>query len=66
MIEHNDALVAAARAVLTPSRLTRTIEAASVGAALRTSTCAMHLGVCLDAASGIGFSPNHWSTCGAA
>ena len=52
-------LIAAARSVLNPRRLSPTVEAAGVGAALRTASGAIYLGVCIDAASGIGFCAEH-------
>lgn len=53
------ALIAAARAVVNPRRLTRTVEVAGVGAALRSASGAIFTGVCIDAASGIGFCAEH-------
>ncbi|MEO8244291.1 MAG: cytidine deaminase [bacterium] len=53
------ALIAAARAVVNPRRLSRTVEVGGVGAALRTATGAVYTGVCIDAASGIGFCAEH-------
>ena len=53
------ALVEAARARLAPRRLSPTVEVAGVAAALRTAGGAVHLGVCIDAASGIGFCAEH-------
>ena len=55
----DDILIAAARAVLNPRRLSRTIAVGGVGAALRTCSGAIHTGVCIDAASGIGFCADH-------
>lgn len=52
-------LIAAARSVLAPRRLSPTVEVAGVGAALLTASGAVHLGVCIDAASGIGFCAEH-------
>lgn len=52
-------LITAARAVLNPRRLTRTVEVAGVGAALRTASGAIYVGVCIDAACGIGFCAEH-------
>ena len=49
------ALIAAARAVLNPRRLSPTVEVAGVGAALVTASGAVYRGVCIDAACGIGF-----------
>lgn len=46
----------AARAVVNPRRLSRAVE---VGAALRASSGRIHAGVCIDAASGIGFCAEH-------
>jgi cytidine deaminase len=53
------ALLAAARAVLAPRRLSPTVEVAGVGAALLTITCRIYTGVCIEAASGIGFCAEH-------
>ena len=55
----DQALIAAARSVLNPRRLSPTVEVAGVGAALRTASGAIYLGVCIDAASGIGFCAEH-------
>ena len=55
----DDALIAAARAVLNPRRLSPTVEVAGVGAALRTASGQVFTGVCIDAASGIGFCAEH-------
>ena len=52
-------LIAAARAVLNPRRLTRSVEVAGVGSALRTASGAIYVGVCIDAACGIGFCAEH-------
>ena len=55
MLSPDQTLIAAARAVLNPRRLSRTVEVAGVGAALRTVSGRVYLGVCIDAACGIGF-----------
>ena len=55
----DETLLAAARAVVNPRRLSRTVEAGGVGAALRTASGAIYTGVCIDAASGIGFCAEH-------
>jgi cytidine deaminase len=52
-------LIARATAVLNPRRLSPTVEVAGVGCALLTSQGAVHVGVCIDAASGIGFCAEH-------
>jgi len=52
-------LIAAARATLAPRRLSPTVEVAGVAAALLTAGGKLHLGVCIDAASGIGFCAEH-------
>lgn len=53
-------LIAAARAVQGVFTLGRSeFSAASVGAALRTVTGAIHTGVCVDLACGIGFCAEH-------
>jgi len=59
MMDADAQLLAAARAVLNPRRLSPTVEAGGVGAALRTPTGAIFTGVCIDAASGIGFCAEH-------
>lgn len=55
----DDALLAAARSVLNPRRLSKTVEVGGVGAALRAASGAVYTGVCIDAASGIGFCAEH-------
>jgi cytidine deaminase len=55
----DDDLIAAARATLAPRRLSPTVEVAGVAAALLTAGGRLHLGVCIDAASGIGFCAEH-------
>jgi cytidine deaminase len=52
-------LITAARAVLNPRRLTRSVEVAGVGSALRTVSGTIYVGVCIDAACGIGFCAEH-------
>jgi cytidine deaminase len=52
-------LISRATALLKPRRLSSTVEVASVGCALVTSTGAVHVGVCIDAACGIGFCAEH-------
>ena len=52
-------LIGRARAVLNPRRLSPTVEVASVGCALATAGGAVHVGVCVDAASGVGFCAEH-------
>jgi cytidine deaminase len=53
-------LIAAARAVQGTFALRDPeFSAASVGAALRTTSGAIHTGVCVDVASGIGFCAEH-------
>jgi cytidine deaminase len=54
-----ETLLAAARAVLNPRRLSKTVEVGGVGCALRTASGAIHTGICIDAASGIGFCAEH-------
>ena len=54
----DQALIAAARAVVNPRRLSKTVEVGGVGAALRSASGAIFTGVCIDAASGIGFCAN--------
>ena len=48
-------LIAAARAVVNPRRLSPTVEVGGVGAALVTASGRIFTGVCIDAACGIGF-----------
>ena len=55
----DEMLIAAARAVVNPRRLSRTVEVGGVGSALRTASGAIFTGVCIDAASGIGFCAEH-------
>ena len=55
----DQALIAAARAVVNPRRLSKTVEVGGVGAALRSASGAIYTGVCIDAASGIGFCAEH-------
>lgn len=52
-------LIAAARAVLAPRRLSPTAEAGSVGAALLAASGRIFTGVCLDLDCGIGFCAEH-------
>lgn len=52
-------LITAARAVLNPRRLTRSVEVAGVGSALRTASGSIYVGVCIDAQCGIGFCAEH-------
>ena len=54
-----DRLIEAARSVLAPRRLSKTVEVAGVGAALLTPAGNIYKGVCIDAASGIGFCAEH-------
>ncbi len=55
----DEALLAAARAVLNPRRLSAHAEAGGVGAALRAASGRVFVGVCIDAASGVGFCAEH-------
>ena len=57
--EQHQALVAAARAVLAPRRLSPTVEVGGVGAALLSASGRVFVGVCIDAASGVGFCAEH-------
>jgi len=52
-------LIARARAVVHPRRLSPVAEAGQVGCALLTEAGAVHVGVCIDATSGIGFCAEH-------
>jgi cytidine deaminase len=54
-----DRLLDAARSVLAPRRLSRTVEVGGVGAALLTPLGAIYKGACIDAASGVGFCAEH-------
>ena len=58
-MDSDQSLIAAARAVLNPRRLSRTVEVGGVGAALRSASGLVFTGVCIDAASGIGFCAEH-------
>ena len=53
------ALIAAARAVLKPRRVTEKIDAGQVAAALISTSGAVYTGVCIDAASSVGFCAEH-------
>lgn len=59
MTDPDAQLLAAARAVLNPRRLSKTVEVGGVGAALRAASGRIFIGVCIDAASGIGFCAEH-------
>jgi len=59
LTDDDRALIEAARARLAPRRLSPTVEVGGVASALRTAGVAVHLGVCIDAASGIGFCAEH-------
>jgi cytidine deaminase len=59
MMESDAQLLAAAREVTRPRRLSSSVEVASVGSALRTSNGRIFTGVCIDAACGIGFCAEH-------
>jgi cytidine deaminase len=52
-------LYAQARAVVKPRRLSPTAEAAGVGAALRTTSGRVYVGVCIDTACSMGFCAEH-------
>jgi cytidine deaminase len=52
-------LIAVARAHLGERRLSPTVAVGSVASALRTAGGAVHAGVCIDAACGIGFCAEH-------
>ena len=52
-------LIIRARALLNPRRLSPTVEVAGVGCALMTETGDVYLGVCIEAAGGIGFCAEH-------
>jgi cytidine deaminase len=54
-----DQLLAAARAVLNPRRLSDAAEAGGVGAALLTPHGAVYTGVCIDTACSMGFCAEH-------
>jgi cytidine deaminase len=59
LLPNDEELIARARAALNPRRLSRMVEAGSVASALVTDTGNLHLGVCIDAPSGIGFCAEH-------
>ena len=52
-------LIAAARATLAPRALSPTVEAGGVAAAVLGASGRVYLGVCIDAACGIGFCAEH-------
>jgi cytidine deaminase len=52
-------LIAAARAVVNPRRLTASVEVAGVGSALRTATGRIFAGLCIDTQCGMGFCAEH-------
>ena len=52
-------LISRAKAIVNPRYISRTVEVATVGSALITETGAVHVGVCIDAACGIGFCAEH-------
>lgn len=58
-MESDEELLAAARRVVRPRRLSPTVEVASVGAALRAGSGRIFTGVCIDAACSIGFCAEH-------
>jgi cytidine deaminase len=57
-------LIARANAVLGSWRLSPTVEVGKVGCALVTTTEAVHVGVCVDAACGLGFCAEHAAIAG--
>jgi cytidine deaminase len=52
-------LIAAARAVVNPRRLTASVEVGGVGSALRTATGRIFTGVCIDTQCSMGFCAEH-------
>jgi cytidine deaminase len=52
-------LLAAARAVLNPRRLTASVEVGGVGSALRAASGRIFTGVCVDTQCSIGFCAEH-------
>jgi cytidine deaminase len=52
-------LICRASALLNPRRLSPTVMVGEVGCALITTTGAVHVGVCIDVACGIGFCAEH-------
>jgi cytidine deaminase len=56
---NDDELIARARAAVNPRRLSPMVEAGSVACALVSDTGSVHLGVCIDVPSGIGFCAEH-------
>ena len=58
-MDSDESLIAAARAVLNPRRLSTTVEAAGVGAVMRSASGVICTGLCIDAASGIGCCAEH-------
>lgn len=58
-MEDDMELLAAARRLAHPRRLSPTVEVASVAAALRSGSGRIYAGVCIDAACSIGFCAEH-------
>lgn len=54
-----DKLIETARSLLNPRKLSPCAEAGGVGSALVTQAGNMYVGVCIDAACGIGFCAEH-------
>lgn len=54
-----DALLAAARAVVAPRRLTESAVCGTVGAAIETADGDVFVGVCVDTSSSLGFCAEH-------
>ncbi len=55
----NAELISRAKALVNPKNISRTVEVAAVGSALITESGVVHVGVCIDAACGIGFCAEH-------
>jgi cytidine deaminase len=55
----DQALIEKAKSVVNPRRLSQTVEVGSVGSALLTTSGNVFVGVCIDAACGIGFCAEH-------
>jgi len=59
MDDKTETLIEAARAVVAPRQLSPTAEAGSVGAALLSGSGRIFTGVCIDAATSVGFCAEH-------
>lgn len=55
----NDELIQRARAVVNPRKIAHECTVGDVGCALLTESGKLHVGVCIDAAGGMGFCAEH-------